>query len=100
MAPPRRKPFKFENLRLDHLNFKDNIEHYWIDNKPTKGSLMYKFQQRPENLKSIIKTWKIYVFGNTFQAPNNLKQVEEVHLSVIQEGRNKDLIQREAFLQE
>jgi hypothetical protein len=50
----------------------------------------YQFQQRLKNLKIKLKTWNKEIFGNILQAQEDLeKQMEEVQLTIIKEGRDQ-----------
>lgn len=52
------KPFRFETFWLTHPDFKNMVKSAWERFIPTRGSTMYKFQQRLKHIKRKIKTKK------------------------------------------
>jgi hypothetical protein len=71
------KPSDLKKFWLDHPDFKANIEHWWRESEPIKGTLIYHFQHRLKNLKIKLKTWNKQVLGNIFQAQKDLEKLME-----------------------
>ena len=50
------KPFRFEQLWLDHKHFKGLVEQLWQEMDDLGGTRMYNFQQKLKVLKAKIRT--------------------------------------------
>jgi hypothetical protein len=85
-----------KNFWLSHPDFLGNIQKWWDNAKISNGSLMYCFQQCLKNLKLQLKLWNKSVFGNIFQAQQQLEsKMENLQQQIILNGRSEDLAQRE-----
>jgi hypothetical protein len=71
------KPFRFEKLWLNHLNFAINIKTWWKETSNTKDTLMYHFHQRLKKIKVHLKYWNKAVFGNIHQEKEELERKME-----------------------
>jgi hypothetical protein len=53
---------------------------------------MYKFQQKPKNLKHTLKLWNQNTFGNIFDAKKQLlAQMEEIQHQIRLQGLTREL---------
>lgn len=59
---------------------------------------MYRFQQRVKNLKRKAQNLQQRSVWKHLSSPKGLMQTNEVQLTIIKEGRNKDLAQKEEIL--
>jgi hypothetical protein len=70
---PHPKPFCFEKFWMDHQDFMQNIETWWVENPNLYGTKMYQFQQKLKHIKLKIKKWNKEVFGNIFEEKKRLE---------------------------
>ena len=73
-ATPGKKPFRFEQFWLDHLDFQANIQNWWRAAEVPRGSKMFRFQQKLKNLKHTLKLWNKNTFGNIFDSQKKLRE--------------------------
>jgi exonuclease III len=98
-ATPGRKPFRFEQFWLNHPDFEAKIQDWWEQAEVTKGSKMFRFQQKLKNLKQLIKTWNKDTFGNIFDSQRQLaEQMENIQHQIRTRGLTDDLKTQEATI--
>ena len=66
-------PSILKKFCLEHPNFQENIITCWKEAEITKGTIMYNFPQRLENLKEKLKKWNKEVFGDICIAQKNME---------------------------
>ncbi|XP_008240490.1 PREDICTED: uncharacterized protein LOC103338990 [Prunus mume] len=65
-------PFRFENMWLEHLEFKKKVKQWWGDDQ-INGWEGYKFSRRSRTLKQKMKDWNKEVFGDLVSAKKEAK---------------------------
>jgi hypothetical protein len=70
-STPKYKPFIFEKFWLTHPDFPELSMKWWSKAEVTRGTLMYRFQQRLKNFKQSVRDWNKNVFGNIFRLKSN-----------------------------
>jgi hypothetical protein len=94
-----KKPFCFDKLWLTHQDFQANIGHWWQEATISKGTPMYKFQQKLKNLKQRLKTWNKSTFGNIFQDQEILnQQIQALQQKIRHQGITDSLKEQETTL--
>lgn len=56
-------PFRFENMWLEHRQFKDYFSGWWREEQ-THGWAGYKFMRKLKNIRPHLKSWNLEVFGD------------------------------------
>jgi len=69
-----RRSFHFEAFWMTHPDFVNLVNLELINFSSPNGKRMFKFQQKLKYLKSKIKQWNHYLFGNIFHAQTTLDQ--------------------------
>ena len=63
--PPKRNPFKVEQMWFKNPNLIDLLEQWWTS-FVVEGSKIYKKAQKPKFMKINLIQWNKYHFGNIF----------------------------------
>ena len=94
-----RKPFRFEQLWLEHKDFKDIVNQWWQETVPPTGIVTYRFQQKLKTLKAKIRTWNKEEFGNIFEDKKRLtNELELLNQKGMDEGWDEDMKEKEKSL--
>jgi len=67
LGTPRNKPFRFEKFWLSHPEFISKIKQWWNDPLETRGTKIFKLQDKLKHIKTRLKSWNQEVFGNIFK---------------------------------
>ena len=64
-------PFRFENMRLLHLEFKENFSAWWQECS-IEGWEGHKFMRKVKFVKSKLKDWNKVAFGDSRERKNSI----------------------------
>jgi hypothetical protein len=84
---PKNRPFRFDKLWIEHLNFKERIKQWWREEQPKQGTRMLKLYKKLKYIKYRLKEWNNDTFGNINQEKNNIEEkMKKLQETCISEG--------------
>jgi hypothetical protein len=87
----KNRPFIFEKLWMEHPTFKERIKQWWHEEKPEKGTRMFKLYKKLKHIKYRFKEWNKDTFGNINQKMNNIEEkMKKLQETCILEGYNEE----------
>eukprot|EP00253_Pinus_taeda_P010390 PITA_10390 len=96
---PRNKPFRFEKFWLEHPNFLQLVENWWLEPLEGKGSKMFNLQKKLRLIKDKIKEWNKTVFGDIFKERTLIEdKLEQIHREWAVGQNNEESIEHEKTL--
>eukprot|EP00253_Pinus_taeda_P021967 PITA_21967 len=96
---PRNKPFRFEKILLDHPNFLQLVENWWLEPMEGKGSKMFNLQKKLRLIKDKIREWNKTVFGDIFKEKTLIEdKLEQIHRQWAARQNSEESIEQEKTL--
>ena len=90
MGNLRKRPFKFENIWLSHLDFFNNIKNWWTEYLQIQGTRMFLLHKILKHIKLRLKDWNINEFGNIFVEKKSVEnKMKELNQALIKERFDK-----------